>query len=508
MQESRLGAEIALFKCMSNVQDLASFKRPNQGTDAGAIRAGVKQFATALFVAALLVLFSASTVWAWPPTYGPEFEFTTVEMSKGGSKLSGLNAQVSPEVHAQMKMVARMKIRCLSLGCTVEVVKGKWDKDFKVSFADGWWFKISSDPGCVEVTFKPSTLAELEIRKDQINDAIFKTAYESDLFVRTDQKNSHFNFGVRSAFNDSAENFLRYFVDYANHPELALGGVGMDLRNAPPLSVLQPSQRTNLQKVIEQVRTGQLNTLSAAIRAVQTEVYTNTYNPKWATSDGIIHYQALGLKYAAKANLAIEDAPAELRAMWIQQNAEQFILIARLVEGRIAYLNSLDGPIIYTQSSRQTFTARELKTRFFIYVEEAGLKFEDFQDLVRFEAKEATLDPLVASSDPRIAIQSVEKYWDLMLTSEWMRKKVIEILAAPEVQDSKHREHILRRIKSESLANENSPVVRRSWNNLYGILKPKSLVTSSEEYQLRQAVWKDLFEQVSAPMCRKLFQGL
>ena len=397
----------------------------------------------------LIFLFSLNS-WAWPPTYGAEFEVTRA----GGFPeydFNNNNPTASEEKAEQLKLVEQIKKQCLAAKCTVTEVKGKWDTDFEVKFSDGWWFKVSYDPDCVEIITKPSTRKEFESHASIINNHIFGAAKKIGLTVNKFEDSAHFNIGVRSAFNDDAKKFLKFFVDYTNRPDLALSSLGYDLANAPPLSMLQESQRLALQKIVEKVNSGKMNTIQQVAKAIQEQVYIHTYESSWGTSaKAIAHYQAIGLKYINRTDLTKADAPMELRSIWTQDSAENFILISKLMEARIDYLNSSDEPIIYTQTVRQEFTDSEHRTRFRIYVEEMGLNYQDFESLLPQEIRQAEFDDFI-KKDVSIEkqINGIEPYLDLVLVSRFVRARVIKILSHPALNNNTKKTEIIEKIKVE-----------------------------------------------------------
>ncbi|MBX3034566.1 MAG: hypothetical protein KF865_11635 [Bdellovibrionaceae bacterium] len=385
---------------------------------------------TRVFLFVLMAFWSLQS-WAWPPTYGAEFELTRVGLGVHDFSLG--QATQSFERQEQLRFVQKMRERCEALGCRITEVRGKWDQDFRVEFSDGWWFKVSYDPGCVEITFKPSPLETLREKARLINDAIFSTANQIGLEVKPNET-SHFNMGIRSAFDDSAKDFVRFFADYANHPDLALGSLGHDVYNAPPLSVLNRKQRGALQRIIDAVNAGEMTTITEAARAIQNQVYTESYYKPWG---GIHHYQAVGLKYVNKTNLQVSDAPLELRAVWIQESAEKFNLVSELIEGRVRYLKTLTTPIIYTAPAHTEFSNSELHSRFLIYVEEAGLSLKKFQDLLPTVVRQAELSNFVRRDlPPRSRLQGASQYIDLIPASEWVRNQMIELISHPDTRGS------------------------------------------------------------------------
>ncbi len=391
---------------------------------------------------ALIILFAHFNTWAWPPTYGAEFEVTREELDVFDPRSE--NPTHTNVKTAQMEFVTHIRNRCLVSKCVVTEVKGKWDRDYVVEYPDGWWFKVSYDPGCVEFTFKPSTLTLLKNKAALINDQIFKTAQDVGLTVDK-TTTSHFNMGIRSAFGDDVKRFTRFYVDYTNHAHLALGSIGEDLSNAPTLSVLGPDQRQALQEIVSEVNSNKLKTLQEVIQAIQNRVYTKSYEKSWG---GIKHYQAVGLKYAYKADLKETDKPMELRAVRIQESAEKFNMIAKLFEERIKYLATLTGPIVYTATNRTSFSLSELRTRFAIYVEETGLQYENFKELITEEIRAAEYEDFVrndVSIERRIS--GIGSYLDLIPASSWVRERTIEILSHPLAQNKLETLNIIEKMK-------------------------------------------------------------
>lgn len=393
-----------------------------------------------------MVIVASPLLWAWPPTYGAEFELTKTSLRPS------FNDEGAPDLTHENRMKDEMaeyirSVLCTNGRCSVEFVDGKWGLDHKVKFSDGWWFKVSSDPGCVEVTFKPSTLEILENKRHIINEYIF-SAGKSVGLKPTKTENTHFNMGIRSAFNDSGTDFLKFFVDYANHPDLALGSLGYDLYNAPTLSVMNQSQREALKEIVERNANGELMSISDIAREIEVKVYTHVYEPSWG---GENHYQAVGLKYVNQTDLNRQDAPMELRGVWSQTSAENFNLVAKLIQGRIQYLKRNPTPIVYHAPVQKEFSASELKTRFYIYVEEAGLKYENFESLLPDSVRRATFEPIL---NPKATyaqkLKDIESYWPDMTTSEWVRNRIIDILSDAKGKNHPVVENYLKKIQDAS----------------------------------------------------------
>lgn len=379
----------------------------------------------------VILIISYHSAYAWPPTYGAEFELTNKSIQNSDADFSSSHLATSPEKAAQVELINYLKKKCQATGCMIEENPGKYDIDYTLKFKDGFWIKYSYDPGCVEITFKPLTLVELHENAVRVNEYVFAAGKAVKMFSPKDNT-SHFNLGINSMFDGSAEKFLKFFVDYANRPDLALGSLGSDINNAPPLSVLKNEQRSALKKIVKDFNDGNLKTVAEAAKRIQNEVYTASYNPDWG---GQNHYQAVGLKYVNKTKLSEKDAPMELRSVWAQQSMEDFILVAKLVEARVQYLNKSNLKIVYNETKKQEFTNEQLKTRFQIYVTETGLNFEDYTSLLPAEVRESRVTA-IAGKTTRVETKLLDliDYFDLLSSSEFVRNQYVEVLSNPKIQ--------------------------------------------------------------------------
>lgn len=334
-----------------------------------------------------LSLFLSLIAAAFPPTYGAEFEFTNKKLSEAPASDTwhGLSVDLV-EAEAKVKMKEALLAKCRLKGCRVQEVDGKWDKDYKIVFRDGWYFTISHDPGVVEIMTKPSTLAELREQKSVVNEMIFGIADAVGLSPNYPRlpPAGHFNFGIRSAFGNDGLLFLRFLADYSNRPFLALGVLGEDLLNAPPMSFLENGQQDELRKIIAETSAESARSPKRSIKYVSQQVlnrvYTESYDP--SVKNIGYHYQAVSIKKVRQL-ADRNDVPAELRAVFMQRNAEEFILLAELFEARLAYLKKQDAPIEYNPPKRKRYRSKELVDLFHEYVTEMDGDWEKFRELLR-----------------------------------------------------------------------------------------------------------------------------
>lgn len=339
-----------------------------------------------------LVLLGAPT-WALAATFGAEFEFTSREIMTAATDRDGFTHKFL-EHEAKNRLAEAIIEQCLSLGCKVTEGKGKFagSPDFTVTFPDGWWFKVSHDPSVIEIMTKPATVSELRKHEALMDSLLFETARNLGLRPSLPGYGSmagHFNFGLRSAFGDSGELFLKFFIDYANHPFLALGGLGHDIMNAPPLFLLKPEFQNEMNNIIDELyedkAKGKSPTLISVGSKILDRVYVQSFD-RQVMHDGW-HYQAFSIKKLNGLRTK-EDVPGELRSMDAQESMREFILMAELFEARLKFLLKKKGRIEYDPLMKTSYSRKELREHFQKYVEEAGLDFRRFESLLSSQSLE------------------------------------------------------------------------------------------------------------------------
>lgn len=370
----------------------------------------LRLIATTLFFLALVVHSAGAMASA---TFGGEIELTNEALQESTFEGRG-RTEHTLERAAQLEFVKKLREQCRVNKCKIKEVFGKFNSEYQVTYLDGWWFQVSFDPGCVEILFKPSTTETLKTQAARIDRDIFGVGKTAGLTAWKEQ-NAHVNIGITSTFGNDAELFLRFFVDYANHPDLALGSLGLDLANGPPIAALKQKQQDELKKIIAEFYDGKLKTIPEIGHAILTRVYTETLEPGWLGN----HYQAVGLRDLKNA----EKARLELRAIWGQSSADDFIKIGNLMEARVRFLRSQKEPIEFVPHWKEEFLPSELKARFLVYVEETGEKFSDYVSLLDEEVAEAKLPAFFRDKAPSGNLPKT--YFDLAESSPYVRSRML-----------------------------------------------------------------------------------
>jgi len=390
-------------------------------------------------VAALFVLFYSSTLYAWPPTFGTEFNFTsnaiekvlTIRLKKLG------DAGHTPDDTEQdfvRKFSEAVEKKCNSF-CTVEPHIGpRWGKmEYTVRFKDGFYFNISVDPTVVEVQTSPATLAQLSKQTSRMNEYIFDVAKELGLKVDT---TAHLNIGALSAFKDKPKAFLGFFVDYSSRPALALGVFGKDIPNAPPISHLKREQKDSLRRLVEAVNRGHVNSIGEIADRINGYVYSDT--PTFKGPGASTHYQGVGMKFLSRTPFPREDRPFEFRATLHPERAEDYLLTAELTQKRMEYIRAQTEDIyLLDQPKVMAYTPRELAMEYLIYINELGLDWEKYAAITPKSLQKTLstgVNQRLLAGEANWTTENVRLFRKAVvqkvMISPWCRQQTIKVLLA------------------------------------------------------------------------------
>lgn len=406
----------------------------------------------------LILAFCAFTVsrqaYAWPPTYGSEYNFSNNKTEKAlavrWANLNGHGGEWqkpgAEENEAAAAFAKKVKVLC-GEECSIREWDSKWNaKNYYVSFKDEngkeiYSFNISVDPGVVEIQTQPETLEQLKKNEQLAQKYIFDVAASDavGLVSKGHEAGAHFNIGILSAFENNPKAFLKFFVNYHNLPELSSGILGINYNNAPPLSHLSESQRWALSKIVDDANAGKIKTVQEAVVRIRKEVYTDT--PKF--KEGPEHYQAVGMKYIDESVTAENDRPFELRGMRQPKNAHERTLLAELMEMRMRYEIEDNGPIAFLDVPKEVeYEVGELANRFRLYIKEMenlGATWERFKGLAdpfySSMSEDAFLKGSVDWSSKR-DLEVVKSYTRYLASSPWVRQRMKALLESPEAMKS------------------------------------------------------------------------
>jgi hypothetical protein len=178
---------------------------------------------------------------------------------------------------------------------------------------------------------------------------------------------------------------LRFYVDYQNHPELAMGVLGGDIRNASPLAIFPETNRKILQSLISDFELG----VTKDVTQILHQLIDNQCAPGKVLVQYLEEprYSVINLHPLLKALGANKgfSRRLELRAFYTPTSVEQMLSQYRIVQSRLDYLRKFSGPIVYfnrelkyperflASGLQGDVTHKEAAQTFIKYLSEAGL---------------------------------------------------------------------------------------------------------------------------------------
>ena len=389
------------------------------------------RFCTLFSSLSLLFLLTENTALAWPPTYGSEFNFSNNKMEHARQARKKNKAKLgarweNPDEHEQAEATRfseAVKTACHE-DCTVTAHTGKFGAtEYRVQHKNGYGFNIAVDPMYVEIQTEPQTLDQLRSTEDMAQKFIFDIA---DSIGLTKDDNAHFNIGIKSAFEDNPNAFLRFFSNYHNFPQLASGAIGVDFANAPPLSHLEQGQRNAFQDILDQANRRKFKDLESITQKIQIKVYTST-----PAFDVGFHYQGISLKNAQ--HLSGSDKPFEFRAPRQPLNAHERTLLAEMFERRMEFERGVTDPIVYLDlPQNNNYSNHEIANSFRAYIEEMNGDWDHFKLLLPEEMREIQPDAFIKSALDWANLKQVRElqyHLPYVGSSEWTRKKFLDLLS-------------------------------------------------------------------------------
>ena len=325
---AKLGSEAISEKIPAATQDISMAKLALQ----------ISKFAIALM--ALSSLVSGSQAQASTGLVGPEWTFSNPQIINA-DRAGVYESQASEDLtdHTIARWLALIQQQCPK--CVIH--------DRQVHLG-GYWFQFDVDPMVIEITAMPTTTSDLREprRHAQLQQLIWNTGHQIGLAPQERIGGGHLHLDIDTHFHGDAFLFRNFIVDLANRPELFLGGLGLDLLNAPPLAALGPESIDAFEKVISDFDQHPTD-IATLRRRIRTEVYRHT--PVMGRGAKTEKFQAVNLSHGETI---------EIRGLRPQTSLAHFIRIAELFEARIEKLEKLTHPIRFEKRDlSRSFIVRE-----------------------------------------------------------------------------------------------------------------------------------------------------
>lgn len=281
--------------------------------------------------------------------FGPEFTFTNPSLIAAhkdhGQRSYDVEYTTTPESHLCLNKFAKL-LQTEAKG-NFRVNYAPTQEKCRVTYADNWWFEVTTDPEVIEVRSAPMTVGNAKIFQDRIQRHIFDMAARIGLYADETRGNGHINIDF-GPFEKNPLLLRNFIVDYINHPGLALGTCGNDPCNAPPLALMFSSRRPSeqyqalvavLADFDADFAQGKACSFSLAT-ALNAQVFKRTWSHLWQVQAE--KFQALSVNH-----ILDEGDPSkrriEIRAHKPQQNAAEWTALIELYDKRIQYLTKLRG---------------------------------------------------------------------------------------------------------------------------------------------------------------------
>jgi hypothetical protein len=358
------------------------------------------------------LLFHTVEAYAWPPTFGAEFNFSnrTIMSAADGDYVNSKAA-----LEAQHKMAETIGRSCIKNSCKITLTSNGYGVTvYRVTYEDGWWFQVATDPKVVEVQTKASTVEELKAHEKIIQDDIFGAAEQaglqpaSQLFGRA-WAGGHFHVGISSSVGNDALFFRNVVVDNANHPELSAGIFANDVNNAPPIAALGEQNQRNFTFLIEEFdqkfSEKQAMPVAELAKAMNETVYFSTPSG-WGPSE---KYQAFNVTRVGNDHYEMSEQTFEIRGSRPQSSAAEYIAQVELTEKRLRMLRFVDKPIALHIRNLKGFPDLDRLTAFYDYVLETGLDFQNYEQFLTPRQNEALMQKIATRPALKPAHHSCER---------------------------------------------------------------------------------------------------
>jgi hypothetical protein len=317
-------------------------------------------------VLVLFVTLLSASVYA-KAIFGAEFTFTNQSILVAQTFRHVTNNPISE----RFRDILAEKILRECDGCLGSEGTDRYgNKTYKIVYPDGFYIVVSTDPGVVEVQTKPLTVEEWVRQKDRLQKDLFDAA--TSLGIPPGQVGGgHIHMGLEGSVGSNLFLMRNLLVDFANHPELSLGVLHYDIRNAPPISALPEGQREAFAKIIAEVDSGQIDSPAGLARRIYYSVYGGPDFQKM---------NALNLSRIVESIWSESERTFEFRGIRPERNVEEFIILIRILEGRLSYLKTMKTPIplAIPQFGNNQKTVKMKIENFVDYLLGTGVNLEEF----------------------------------------------------------------------------------------------------------------------------------
>ncbi|HEX2572669.1 MAG TPA: DUF4157 domain-containing protein [Polyangia bacterium] len=341
--------------------------------------------------------------------FGTEFTFTNSKMygeakaATSGGTQEALVAE-NRRLQKEWKKLLLSK-KPLGLKHFEDQEDDKGNPVVKFTYEDGWWYKCSLDIACIETQTYKMSLGDAREHGwlERLHRDIFLIAEELGLHADKLTGGGHLHLDAKSTFGDDPHLFRDFLVDFCNNP-LALEVLENDPTNSPVLGQLREEVRGEFARVLgkfdkkmETYKGTGAQAIADLAWDIERLVYKHAFShlPTSEQFDTPEKYQALNVRRIVDPSVQEVDKTLEIRAIRAERSVQEFVLIARLLQARIAMLKERlsqhAAPLEFDQTAARSIEhsdPRLVLEAFKKYVEAAKLVWEDYEPLAIANLKE------------------------------------------------------------------------------------------------------------------------
>jgi hypothetical protein len=337
------------------------------------------------------------------PLFGPEFTFFGPSTFDPSGKY--LNLGISP-LNKFGWAAERHLVKGQPEGAQFTMIRGV--SYFEFASPNKWRFTASTDSGVIEVKMLPMTVSGYEHFQSDIQDAIFVTAANQELFPGLFLGGGHINMDAKYLLRRPLlmRNFLADLL--VNHVELFMGIFGYDTNNSLPQIMASEDMYSVIKGAFDQFDSvpsptaAHIEVLYKTISDRLHGAIRDPYEIYW--EDPIDRgSNPRNRKFVAVNLLHLFDEDAarlELRAVRAQTSMDVWIRQIRLLRNRLRYLSTFHRPIpiklhfdlsglpklggtaTAAHAMQPPISAAQALEHFRSFVEESGERLEDHLDYV------------------------------------------------------------------------------------------------------------------------------
>jgi hypothetical protein len=342
--------------------------------------------------------------------FGPEFTFGRPFEEKKGFDPFKREWSATP----QLNEVTPILEKHLVLG-QLPGGEFKWDTfshksgyGYRFISPNGWSFDLTKDPAVLEVQMKPGTVEMFATYASDMQDAIFVSAANANLFPQDYLGGGHINISFKT-FKSNPRLLRNWVVDLFNHNELFIGIFGFDTKNSMSWNLKRKNDA--FKEVVQRFDEGAFD--SQTLEFVHELNYA--LNPQTEEDDFIAPW-GMTKRHSKEFAICFDDVTTdgriEIRGVRAQKSMDMWVRQIRLLRNRLVFLSKSQKRIPIAE--RVPLEKFDFETKqhhlnppidpqlamrsFYVYVTESGEKWQDHRDyiwprwqgeeLAKFEASE------------------------------------------------------------------------------------------------------------------------